>query len=59
MSAMAIATYVLVSVFVIAYMLFFVVITIGGFFDLKQLIKGIKEKKDTPQDDGCHPTHPE
>jgi|GEM_PF-2485581 len=59
MSAMAIATYVLVSVFVIAYMLFFVVITIGGFFDLKKLIKGIKEKELSPQDDSYRPTHPE
>lgn len=57
MSAMAIATYCLVTVFAIAYMIFFVVITVGGFFDLKKLLIGIKTEIVDPQDQG-HPTPP-
>ncbi|MEX1115383.1 MAG: hypothetical protein WEB53_09035 [Akkermansiaceae bacterium] len=49
---MAMATYVLVSVFACAYVIFFIVITIGGFFDLLHLIRGIKTEIVDPEDDG-------
>jgi len=52
MSIMAIATYILVSVFACAYVIFFMVITIGGFFDLLHLIRGIKTEVVDPEDDG-------
>lgn len=59
MSAMAVATYCLVTVFAIAYVIFFVVITVGGFFDLMRLIKGIKTELVDRQDDGFDPPRPE
>lgn len=52
MSAMAIATYILVSIFAFGYVIFFVVITIGGFFDLVKLINGIRTELVDPTDDG-------
>ncbi len=56
MSAMAVATYVLVALFAGSYLIFFIVITIGGFMDLKKLLAAIKSEVIQPDDDGCHPT---
>lgn len=55
MSAMALATYAVVAVFAVAYFIFFLVITVGGFYDLKQLLNAIRTEAVDPQDDGCHP----
>ena len=52
MSIMAIATYIVVSLFAFAYVIFFTVITIGGFFDLLYLIRGIRDEVVDPKDDG-------
>jgi len=52
MSAIAIATYILVSTAALAYALFFLVITIGGAFDLAHLIRGIRGAAANPEDDG-------
>jgi hypothetical protein len=52
MSTMAVATYALVGVFAFAYVIFFVVITIGGFFDLLHLIRGLRREVVDPEDDG-------
>lgn len=55
MSAMALATYAVVAVFAVAYFIFFLVITVGGFYDLKQLLHAIRTEAVDPRDDGCHP----
>lgn len=52
MSAMALATYILVGLFALAYIIFFAVITIGGFFDLLHLIRGLRSESLDPEDDG-------
>lgn len=52
MSTMAAATYVLVSFFAFAYVIFFVVITVGGFFDLLHLVRGLRTEVVDPADDG-------
>ena len=52
MSALALATYILVSVAALAYLIFFVFITIGGFFDLLYLLKSIRQEVLNPDDDG-------
>ncbi|MDF3127650.1 hypothetical protein P0Y35_00430 [Kiritimatiellaeota bacterium B1221] len=53
MSPMALATYVMVSLFAVSYILFFIVVTIGGFFDLKKLIRCIKVDQIDLLDDNC------
>ena len=52
MSALAIATYVLVALAGLAYLVFFTVITIGGFFDLVYLLKSIRREALDAEDDG-------
>jgi len=52
MGAWAIATYSLVFAAAIAYVFFFVIITIGGFFDLIYLFKSLKEEEIDAEDDG-------
>lgn len=52
MSAMAIATYLLVALAGLAYLVFFTVITIGGFFDLVYLLKSIRREALDAEDDG-------
>lgn len=58
MSMMALITYIVVSVFALAYVIFFIVITIGGFFDLIYLIKGIQTEVVDAMDDGRVPQRP-
>jgi hypothetical protein len=52
MSVLAIATYILVCVSGLAYIGFFIVVTIGGFFDLLYLLKSLKEEALDSDDDG-------
>jgi threonine/homoserine/homoserine lactone efflux protein len=52
MSALAIATYLLVALAGLAYLVFFTVITIGGFFDLVYLLKSIRREALDAEDDG-------
>lgn len=52
MSTLAMATYLLVSLAGLAYLGFFVFITIGGFFDLVYLLKSIRQEALDPEDDG-------
>ena len=56
MSMLAIATYVLVTLAGLTYLIFFTFITIGGFFDLMYLLKSIRQEVQDPTDDGrAHP----
>lgn len=52
MSPLVIATYILVLAAALGYIGFFVIITIGGFFDLIYLFKSIKEENVDAEDDG-------
>ena len=52
MSSWAIITYGFVSIAIIAYAGFFIVITIGGLFDLKYLLKSLGTESVDPTDDG-------
>ena len=52
MSNWALVTYCFVSVATIAYVVFFIVITIGGFFDLMYLLKSLKTEIVDATDDG-------
>ena len=52
MSTLALATYILVGVAGVAYVGFYIVITIGGFFDLLYLFKSLKEEVVDAADDG-------
>ncbi|HMP75098.1 MAG TPA: prepilin-type N-terminal cleavage/methylation domain-containing protein [Kiritimatiellia bacterium] len=57
MSAMVIATYILVSTAAAAYVLFFLVITIGGAFDLAHLLRALRRETPDPEDDGRAEKH--
>ena len=52
MSNWAIATYCFVSVSMFAYIIFFIVIMIGGIFDLGYLFRSLKTEIADPTDDG-------
>jgi hypothetical protein len=52
MSNWALVTYCFVSFATIAYVVFFIVITIGGFFDLMYLLKSLKTEIVDATDDG-------
>ena len=52
MSSWALITYWFIGITMIAYVLFFVVITIGGAIDLTYLIKTLKSEVADPEDDG-------
>lgn len=48
----ALSTYCFVSLAMFAYIIFFIVIMIGGMFDLAYLFKSLKAENADPTDDG-------